>query len=44
MQLERTPSTIARSAPRRGEHTQEVLRELGISEDDLARMKATGVY
>ena len=44
MQLERTPSTIARSAPRRGEHTQEVLRELGISEEDLTRMKATGVY
>ncbi|MDM0075837.1 CaiB/BaiF CoA-transferase family protein [Variovorax sp. J2P1-59] len=44
MQLERTPSTIARAAPRRGEHTEEVLLELGIGADDLARMKATGVF
>jgi crotonobetainyl-CoA:carnitine CoA-transferase CaiB-like acyl-CoA transferase len=44
MQLARTPSTIACAAPRRGEHTEEVLLELGVSRDDLARMKATGVY
>ncbi|RZL87813.1 MAG: CoA transferase [Variovorax sp.] len=44
MQLERTPSTIARAAPRRGEHTEEVLLELGIGAEDLARMKATGVF
>jgi crotonobetainyl-CoA:carnitine CoA-transferase CaiB-like acyl-CoA transferase len=44
MQLERTPSTIARAAPRRGEHTEEVLLELGLSRDDLTRMKAAGVY
>ena len=44
MQLERTPSTIARAAPRRGEHTEEILRELGIADADLTRMKATGVY
>ncbi|MET0544165.1 MAG: CaiB/BaiF CoA-transferase family protein [Variovorax sp.] len=44
VQLERTPSTIARAAPRRGEHTEEVLRELGIATEDLARMKETGVY
>ncbi|MDM0037198.1 CaiB/BaiF CoA-transferase family protein [Variovorax sp. J22P271] len=44
MQLERTPSTIARAAPRRGEHTEEVLRELGIGADDLARMQANGVF
>ena len=44
MQLERTPSTIARAAPRRGEHTEEVLLELGVNRDDLARMKAAGVY
>jgi formyl-CoA transferase len=44
MQLERTPSTIARAAPRRGEHTEEVLGELGLGPDELARMKATGVY
>lgn len=44
MQLERTPSTIARAAPRRGEHTEEVLLELGIGTDDLARMKESGVF
>ena len=44
MQLERTPSTIARAAPRRGEHSEEILRELGLGTDDLARMKSTGVY
>lgn len=44
MQLERTPSSIARAAPRRGEHTQEVLSELGIAQDTLEKMKAQGVY
>ncbi|WP_332747007.1 CaiB/BaiF CoA transferase family protein [Hydrogenophaga sp.] len=44
MQLERTPSTIARAAPRRGEHTEEILGELGLGAEDLARMKAAGVY
>ena len=44
MQLERTPSTIARSAPRRGEHTEEVLAELGIGPDEIAHMKTSGVY
>ncbi|AEG91677.1 CaiB/BaiF CoA transferase family protein [Ramlibacter tataouinensis] len=44
VQLERTPSTIARAAPRRGEHTEEILLELGFAGDDLARMKADGVY
>lgn len=44
VQLERTPSTIARAAPRRGEHTEEILGELGLSSEDLVRMKSTGVY
>jgi formyl-CoA transferase len=44
VQLERTPSTVARAAPRRGEHSEEILLELGLSPDELARMKATGVY
>jgi formyl-CoA transferase len=44
MHLERTPSRIVRAAPRRGEHTEEVLSELGLSFDDLARMKSSGVY
>ena len=44
VQLERTPSVLARAAPRRGEHTEELLGELGYSTGDLARMKSTGVY
>ncbi len=44
MQLARTPSSIARAAPRRGEHTEEVLSELGIGPEDLTRMKTAGVY
>ncbi|MBI5277463.1 MAG: CoA transferase [Burkholderiales bacterium] len=44
MQLSRTPSSIARATPRRGEHTEEVLLELGISRDEVTRLKAAGVY
>lgn len=44
MTLERTPSTIARAAPRRGEHTAEVLGELGVRDDELARLKSQGVF
>jgi formyl-CoA transferase len=42
--LTRTPSTIARATPRRGEHSEEILREIGFGEPELARMKAAGVY
>jgi crotonobetainyl-CoA:carnitine CoA-transferase CaiB-like acyl-CoA transferase len=42
--LTRTPSTIARATPRRGEHSEEVFLEIGYTRKDLARMKATGVF
>ncbi len=42
--LARTPSTIARATPRRGEHTEEVLREIGYGPEELARMKEAGVW
>jgi len=42
--LERTPSTIARATPKRGEHTEEILRELGIDPASLERMKTAGVF
>jgi crotonobetainyl-CoA:carnitine CoA-transferase CaiB-like acyl-CoA transferase len=42
--LTRTPSTIARAAPKRGEHSEEILAEVGYSTDELARMKASGVF
>jgi len=42
--LTRTPSTLARPTPRRGEHSEEILREIGFDDGELARMKSTGVY
>ncbi|MEJ5990317.1 CoA transferase [Ramlibacter sp. PS3R-8] len=44
VQLDRTPSTIARAAPRRGEHSEEILLELGLTREDLTRMKTNGVF
>jgi formyl-CoA transferase len=44
VQLERTPSTIARSAPKRGEHSEEILSELGLEAAELAKLKSKGVY
>jgi crotonobetainyl-CoA:carnitine CoA-transferase CaiB-like acyl-CoA transferase len=43
VQLTRTPSNIARSAPRRGEHSEEILADLGYRADELAQLKAAGV-
>ena len=42
--LARTPSAIARAAPRRGEHSEEILAEIGYSAEELKRLKAAGVY
>ncbi|HSW05335.1 CaiB/BaiF CoA transferase family protein [Aquabacterium sp.] len=42
--LARTPSTLVRAAPRRGEHTEELLGELGLTPGDIAQMKARGVF
>jgi formyl-CoA transferase len=44
VQLERTPSEIVRAAPRRGEHTAEVLAELGVDVARVAELKAKGVF
>jgi crotonobetainyl-CoA:carnitine CoA-transferase CaiB-like acyl-CoA transferase len=42
--LTRTPSSIARATPRRGEHSEEVFLDIGYTREDLARMKAIGVF
>ena len=42
--LTRTPSSIARATPRRGEHSEEVFLDIGYTREELARMKATGVF
>jgi crotonobetainyl-CoA:carnitine CoA-transferase CaiB-like acyl-CoA transferase len=44
MQLTRTPSTVARSAPKRGEHSEEILKEIGLEAAELSNLKAKGVY
>lgn len=42
--LERTPAGIARPAPGWGEHTQEVLAEIGYGTADVQRMRSEGWY
>jgi crotonobetainyl-CoA:carnitine CoA-transferase CaiB-like acyl-CoA transferase len=42
--LTRTPSNIARAAPKRGEHSEEILAEIGYDRDALSRMKAAGLF
>ena len=44
MQLTRTPSTVARSAPKRGENSEEILKEIGLEAAELSNLKAKGVY
>jgi crotonobetainyl-CoA:carnitine CoA-transferase CaiB-like acyl-CoA transferase len=40
--LSRTPSHIAKPPPLAGQHTAEILSEMGYSEAEIAEMKATG--
>jgi formyl-CoA transferase len=42
--LTRTPSTIVRAAPKRGEHSEEILAEIGYDASERARLKAAGVF
>jgi crotonobetainyl-CoA:carnitine CoA-transferase CaiB-like acyl-CoA transferase len=37
-----TPGAVSRAAPLYGEHTEEVLREAGFSEEEIGRMLASG--
>ena len=42
IKLTKTPSAVRRRAPDLGEHTAAVLAEHGVSEDEIARWKASG--
>ncbi len=42
-ELTRTPSTLVGSPPSRGQHTQEILEELGLSADDFAALQDKSV-
>jgi crotonobetainyl-CoA:carnitine CoA-transferase CaiB-like acyl-CoA transferase len=43
VQLDRTPASIATTAPAWGEHTEEMLDEAGYSTDEIADLKKRGV-
>jgi formyl-CoA transferase len=43
VKLSRTPSEIARPTPEKGEHTEEVLKEYGFSEEEIQRLRRDGV-
>ena len=43
VKLSRTPAKLVAGTPERGEHTEEVLRELGLEKNEIAKLKSEGV-
>ncbi len=43
IKLSRTPAALVSATPERGEHTDEVLREIGVSDADIARLRAAKI-
>jgi crotonobetainyl-CoA:carnitine CoA-transferase CaiB-like acyl-CoA transferase len=42
-ELSETPASIRLAPPTLGQHTDEVLREIGRTEDDIRRLRESGV-
>jgi crotonobetainyl-CoA:carnitine CoA-transferase CaiB-like acyl-CoA transferase len=42
VQFSRTPAAIDRLQPNLGEHGTEILREAGLSDDEIDKMRASG--
>jgi formyl-CoA transferase len=42
--FEGTPATLRRGAPRLGEHTDQILGELGLSAQEIDRLRRRGVF
>ena len=43
IKLSRTPAKLATATPERGEHTQEVLQEIGFTKNDVDEFKSKGI-
>jgi formyl-CoA transferase len=43
VKLSRTPAKLAAASPERGEHTQEVLLEIGFSKTEVDSFKSKGI-
>jgi formyl-CoA transferase len=43
VKLSRTPARLASAAPERGEHTEEVLLDLGFGPGDVEKLKSEGI-
>jgi crotonobetainyl-CoA:carnitine CoA-transferase CaiB-like acyl-CoA transferase len=43
VELSETPGTIRQRAPTLGEHTDEVLAEVGFSAEEISRLRQAGV-
>ena len=44
IEFSKTPSSVRSMAPKVGQHTNEILREIGVSADELAMLKSKGLF
>jgi crotonobetainyl-CoA:carnitine CoA-transferase CaiB-like acyl-CoA transferase len=43
IKLSRTPASVGSSVPEQGEHTQDILREIGCSDGEIAQLRANKI-